>query len=80
MAILRGLYMKKVLLLLGLVGRLFASIFDDLEVVSQVDKEINDRLPFFYNASFVGGVLEYAIRQNDAMRDYRFRRRCRTPL
>ncbi len=49
--------MKKVLLLLGLVGRLFASIFDDLEVVSQVDKEINDRLPFFYNASFVGGYL-----------------------
>lgn len=33
------------------------SLFDDLEIVRRVDEEINDKLPFFYNESLVGGYL-----------------------
>lgn len=33
------------------------SLFEDLEIVRRVDEEINDKLPFFYNESLVGGYL-----------------------
>lgn len=33
------------------------SLFSDLALVQEIDKEINDRLPFFYNASMMGGYF-----------------------
>ncbi len=39
------------------VENMSSCLFEDLEIVEQVNKEINDHLPFFYNASFVGGYF-----------------------
>lgn len=33
------------------------SLFDDLALVEVINKEINDRLPFFYNQSMMGGYF-----------------------
>lgn len=33
------------------------SLFEDLALVEKIDKEINDRLPFFYNQSMMGGYF-----------------------
>ncbi|MBI3236716.1 MAG: YjbH domain-containing protein, partial [Chlamydiales bacterium] len=32
-------------------------LFQDLELVSRIDKEVHDQLPFFYNYSMVGGYF-----------------------
>jgi hypothetical protein len=36
---------------------LSSTLFDDLEKVKEIDEEINDDLPFYYNASMLGGYF-----------------------
>lgn len=47
-------------------GDLFAPVeeerlFQDLQLVCKIDKQLKETLPFFYNYAMVGGYFHYAF-------------------
>ncbi|HSX03202.1 MAG TPA: YjbH domain-containing protein [Rhabdochlamydiaceae bacterium] len=55
------IFLRILVLNFALFSSIFAApcrtLFDDLELVEQINQKINDRLPFFYNYSFLGGYF-----------------------